>query len=206
MPGTRTIRHWAAGTAFAWTAKRSTRRGTAAFKPPSITLNNVLGTQTLTRTVRNAGAASSTFSASASMGGYTVNVELATWRSRPARASLLARRSHARAPDNVERRHAYGAQSAASAFQTRRRWCNLAPLRRSREHRRAKQVVAARQAGASGVRVVRSNFPDNTVVASFELLDQDNHPLATMVISVETNSPAPLAAQLNRAVKAKRCL
>lgn len=67
-------------------------------------------------------------------------------------------------------------------------------------------MVAARQAGASGVRVVRSNFPDNTVVASFELLDQDNHPLATMVISVETNSPAPLAAQLNRAVKAKRCL
>ncbi len=67
-------------------------------------------------------------------------------------------------------------------------------------------MVTACQAGASGVRAVPFNFPDNTVVARFELLDQDNHPAAITVISVKTNSSAPLAAPLDRAVKAKRGL
>ncbi|MNQ20500.1 Minor extracellular protease vpr precursor [compost metagenome] len=69
---------------------------------PSITIGNVLGTQTVTRRVTNVGSSSATYTASASLSGYSVTVAPATLALAPGETkSFTVTLARTTAPDNA---------------------------------------------------------------------------------------------------------
>ncbi|HAT33816.1 MAG TPA: peptidase S8 and S53 subtilisin kexin sedolisin [Janthinobacterium sp.] len=69
---------------------------------PSITVNNVLGMQTVTRTVTNVGVTAATYNATATLSGYNVAVVPATLTLAPGESkSFNVTLSRAGAPDNI---------------------------------------------------------------------------------------------------------
>jgi hypothetical protein len=61
-----------------------------ALNMPSITLNNVLGSQTVSRTVTNVGSASATYSATASITGYSATVSPASFTVAPGKTQTYS--------------------------------------------------------------------------------------------------------------------